>query len=895
MINLIRQRKARAAQPHRPPTYNKDGQRRKPYSTVNRKPRHDGRSGSGKLHKGLVKVLTAVSTVMSCCLGMDETFTVSDLTNAQAEYGALSHKDKHQFIRERITLNIVAGGDDMFTTVNGRYDLCRTCWWTFHGFSKSLFYRTQRQVMKERDAGLVPPIVADGRGRVEDERAPEHFIAVEFMEEFIQLYGDPMPDDTTVQLPVSTVTELFHCYCEVVGSADRISKSAFYRLVQHDYTHIRIHEYKKFKQCVYCKKCDDKVSDRSLHPDVRRKYAERKRVHRERVRAEKQKYYHHRYKSRTQPDKYCSIIIDNMDQAKVAAPGLRRETANTEKLFKLKTHCTGVMVHGTATGPKTFCYLWPDRYPKDPNVTCSILLDVLNKIETEAEVLYLQVDGATGENKNRHLMEFCAYLVAIGVFKKIKVSFLPVGHTHEDIDQLFSRIAARIRNIGFHTVEDLAVLITASTTPAPIVFTQLPKNFDLKAHFGKVGFNNWDQITKFRAYKIQLHPDGYPVVFNRRNMAGTKQVMFTMGRHRYGTVRSSGALDAVVAKSVEWHPRYGQPVLREIPDRDQPIHLVPPRTLPYALIEQTVQKLHEMELFTDVTVGQWTSYLDRYKQEDAQCCATCTEFRVQLSTLTTSKHDSDDEANEKRNSARRVRAQLRAHLLSQDPGENTHADEIIPWPATLDARRRQARGAPLLVNEMVDDQEQQQVAGEESDSECSDNLGGVSRRQKAFVIGGVVSRRMLQPTPQEFESRKGTFVAVWSEEKAYIGEVMEEETDHDDDDELGESETNYKVVVGWYDNASKKPHDLNGCQHPGWGKAGAVLYRSKSPGGQHSNRYTSTEYFQSVLAWGVRMANKRVKPACLKRIQAAVADTLEHQRQVEQELENGSGDSDTGE
>ena len=103
---------------------------------------------------------------------MDETFTVSDLTNAQAEYGALSHKDKHQFIRERITLNIVAGGDDMFTTVNGRYDLCRTCWWTFHGFSKSLFYRTQRQVKREHDAGLVPPIAANGRGRVEDDRAP---------------------------------------------------------------------------------------------------------------------------------------------------------------------------------------------------------------------------------------------------------------------------------------------------------------------------------------------------------------------------------------------------------------------------------------------------------------------------------------------------------------------------------------------------------------------------------------------------------------------------------------------------------------------------------------------------------------------------------------------------
>ena len=32
------------------------------------------------------------------------------------------------------------------------------------------------------------------------------------------------------------------------------------------------------------------------------------------------------------------------------------------------------------------------------------------------------------------------------VFKKIIVSFLPVGHTHEDIDQFFSRLAVYLRS-----------------------------------------------------------------------------------------------------------------------------------------------------------------------------------------------------------------------------------------------------------------------------------------------------------------------------------------------------------------------------------------------------------------------------------------------------------------
>ena len=37
----------------------------------------------------------------------------------------------------------------------------------------------------------------------------------------------------------------------------------------------------------------------------------------------------------------------------------------------------------------------------------------------------------------------------------MKVSFLMVGHTHEDVDQLFSRISSRIRRLNVPTLQDL--------------------------------------------------------------------------------------------------------------------------------------------------------------------------------------------------------------------------------------------------------------------------------------------------------------------------------------------------------------------------------------------------------------------------------------------------------
>lgn len=35
---------------------------------------------------------------------------------------------------------------------------------------------------------------------------------------------------------------------------------------------------------------------------------------------------------------------------------------------------------------------------------------------------------------------------------QVQVNFLPVGHTHEDVDQLFSKIATEIRRVGAESI-----------------------------------------------------------------------------------------------------------------------------------------------------------------------------------------------------------------------------------------------------------------------------------------------------------------------------------------------------------------------------------------------------------------------------------------------------------
>ena len=54
-------------------------------------------------------------------------------------------------------------------------------------------------------------------------------------------------------------------------------------------------------------------------------------------------------------------------------------------------------------------------------------------------VLYLQVDNCVGENKNNILVAFLSSLVARGIIGRVVLNFMMVGHTHIDIDQIFSR------------------------------------------------------------------------------------------------------------------------------------------------------------------------------------------------------------------------------------------------------------------------------------------------------------------------------------------------------------------------------------------------------------------------------------------------------------------------
>lgn len=99
--------------------------------------------------------------------------------------------------------------------------------------------------------------------------------------------------------------------------------------------------------------------------------------------------------------------------------------------------------------------------------------------------LFLQSDNCWREGKNRWVLGYCAWLVMMGIFTKVTLSFLLQGHTHEDIDQGFVPISGKYLRSILWTPNDLINLIptaypSADTRPKPVI---IPFVHDWKAYF----------------------------------------------------------------------------------------------------------------------------------------------------------------------------------------------------------------------------------------------------------------------------------------------------------------------------------------------------------------------------------------------------------------------------
>lgn len=178
-------------------------------------------------------------------------------------------------------------------------------------------------------------------------------------------------------------------------------------------------------------------------------------VHREQQAEERAKLTKHRKKCLKYHEKYLGIVIDGMDKKKTYLPHFVRVPKDIKEDTFVQMHLVGCLIYHRALQARVFL-TYPNVH-NDPNLTITILHYIITKWEGDlSQVLYLQLDNTARENKNQTLLAYLSMLVEKEIFKKIKVGFLLVGHTHDHIDQMFSVFSKRLSREDAFTLPKMA-------------------------------------------------------------------------------------------------------------------------------------------------------------------------------------------------------------------------------------------------------------------------------------------------------------------------------------------------------------------------------------------------------------------------------------------------------
>jgi hypothetical protein len=312
--------------------------------------------------------------------------------------------------------------------------------------------------------------------------SPKEDAVVIFMKDIAQYY-QLSPDKSFVFLPFPKRSVVWDIYMDQAQDDVQCHRAFFLQVWRRNalITHIKLRKHLLFALCDTC------VNFRELqlvHKTTAERLLLRKAQlqHHTFIKLERQLYYYRKSKGCDPLDDCMSMIVDAADQAKYALPYHHTQSHSSQKALRVPVHLMGVLIHGEAI----HAYTYFENFKQGNNVTIEAIHQSLcDKKARDGKLpstLFIQLDNTSKQCKGRFMIGFLGYLIQQGVFKSIVLSFLPVGHTHEDIDQVFSRLSVYLACHDAITMEELHEAIRGSYQTR-------------EGHRAKCEF--WDRCTNF--------------------------------------------------------------------------------------------------------------------------------------------------------------------------------------------------------------------------------------------------------------------------------------------------------------------------------------------------------------------------------------------------------------
>ena len=323
------------------------------------------------------------------------------------------------------------------------------CWWS--GMTRAAMYPG-----RARRAGQGSSKNTD----IADRSAKDIGIIVWFGE--LKVYLEQQPDTNEFHVGAPFRKDLYYWYNEDVKLWPSIyqpcSLTYFLQIWRTHCDEVKLKKVLRFTVCATCHKLRETKRDKAKSRTERSGASALLMEHYKFVKGERSYALMKANRSCAEPLRYLSMAMDGLPQFKYV------RHKEEKSLDRLHQHLSLVMIHNM----EIICYVTRDNVASDPNLSVECLQRSLRHAEEQLNgrlppVLYLQLDNCWRENKNRTLLNWLGSLVERGLFSEgIEVGFLPVGHTHNEVDQIASRISIAVRNRDIRTPLQMMALLKES-------------------------------------------------------------------------------------------------------------------------------------------------------------------------------------------------------------------------------------------------------------------------------------------------------------------------------------------------------------------------------------------------------------------------------------------------
>jgi hypothetical protein len=455
----------------------------------------------------------------------------------------------------------------------------------------------------------------------------------------------------------------------------------------------------------------------------------------------------------------------------------------------------------------------------------------------------------------RYVLAMAYSLVMWGTFKKVKISFLPVGHTHDDCDQCFSCLNKKFKTVDMMTLPDLTEACKVAYPGEPQV-VHLDNMANWTSLFEPIMVKNVRGISKPRCFLV------------RRDGAGVV-------RHYYRQQMQT---------SKGWFPEnsVGHRLLEAPPDLTKLVNV------PFKPIDEKELQLVEKMAQPFMTPEQrawWRETIEDFVIEDGNQCEECVELRRTMIANASSKNDSKEEARTKGAAQSQARADMLAHLENPSDHHSNFEGPTKPVPNFRWVSTMNDDGTPggHYEDEVYDEEPaaadelelQGQVDGLMEDYIPNHHVGTVLSRDRdrpANIETGmvVILRRELEPN--EPEPPDGSHEKAW-----FVGEVTVVSADgntitvHEWGNPQGIATTGVNHDRAWTGESYEEKPDKTGHH---WVPKDMYMTGKRRPAGKTNRNFRPKicDYpLASVVDYGslasmVQGNRNKVKPAVLNAI-----------------------------